>query len=244
MMNKKWIALLIGMLAVFALAACGVAPQAIAASSDQTQPPRTISVSGTGTVKLVPDIAYVYIGVQSQNENVAAALSSNNEKAQAVSQKLQALGIDAKDIQTSGFNIYPNQQYTPDGQPKATTYMVDNTVNVTVRDLSVLGKLLDQVVSAGANSINGITFDVVDRSKAEAEARKLAVTDARAQADELAQAAGVQIDQLQTLNVSTSTGPVLYDAKGGMAAAPSAQVPVSAGQLSIQVNVSITYTIK
>jgi uncharacterized protein YggE len=94
---------------------------------------------------------------------------------------------------------------------------VDNTVNVTVRDLSVLGKLLDGVVRAGANSINGINFDVTDKTQAITEARKLAIEDARATAQELAAAAGVTLGDIYSLNSYLNTGPVTtFDSKGGI----------------------------
>lgn len=244
MINKKLVSVLLGAVMVLALAACQAAPPVQPAPNAAAAQPRMISVNGTGKVYLTPDVAYVFIGVQSQDENVANALSKNNEKAQAISSKLQELGVEAKDIQTSNFNIYPVQQYNPEGQPTTITYTVDNTVNVTVRDLTILGKLLDDVVQSGANSINGINFDILDRAKAVSEARKLAIADARSQADEIAQAAGVQIDSLQNMSVYLNDTPQpLYDNKGGAAMA-AGQVPVAAGQLAIQVNVSASYTIK
>jgi uncharacterized protein len=239
-MRQKLTALILGIVLVLALAACQAAP---AASANQAQP-RTISVNGTGKIYMAPDVAYVFIGVQSQDQNVGNALSKNNEKAQAIAAKLKELGVDAKDIQTSSFNIYPNQQFDNNGQPTVLLYTVDNSVNVTVRDLTILGKLLDDVVSSGANSINGINFDILDRSKAISEARKLAIQDARSQADEIAQAAGVQIDQVYNLSVFVTDGATpLYDAKGGASVA-AGQVPVAAGQLAITVSVSAAYTIK
>ena len=133
----------------------------------------------------------------------------------------------SKDIQTSAFNVYPQQQVNPK-DPSATetktTYVVENTVNVTVRDLSKLGGLLDKVVGSGANTIHGIQFDVKDKAKALSEARKQAIDDAKAQAAEVAQAAGVQLGAIQTLNVYTGgqPGPV-YQGKGGFAVAADSQ---------------------
>lgn len=243
-MNKKWVFLTLLVAALTVLAACSpIAPQQ--GSATNPAQPRLINVSGSGKVYITPDIAYVTIGVQSQGEAVADALTANNTKAQAISKALQDLGIQAKDIQTSGFNIYPNQQTGPDGKLLPVTFNVDNTVTVTVRDLTVLGKLLDTVVRVGANTINGITFDVVDRTKAMSDARKLAVADARKQADEIAAASGVTVDALQSMSVSVNNGPnPYYDAKVAAGVGGSAQVPVSAGQLAITVDVSASYLIK
>jgi uncharacterized protein YggE len=242
-MSKKLIGLVFALILLISLAACQAAPVAAGGGGSGLQP-RMISVNGMGKIYLTPDVAYIYIGVQSQDENVGNALTKNNEKAQSIAAKLQELGVDAKDIQTSSFNIYPTQQYSPEGQPTVMLYTVDNTVNVTVRDLTLLGKLLDEVVRVGANSINGINFDVIDRTKAVSDARKLAISDARTQADEIAQAAGVQVDQLYNMSVYLNDAPApMYDNKGGSAMAVG-QVPVAAGQMVITVNVSASYTIK
>jgi hypothetical protein len=243
-MKTKTPLIVFAIVVILILSACQASPVSQPSMAVPMVQPRTIMVNGSGKVFLTPDVAYVNIGVQSQDENVGQALSKNNEKAQTIAARLQGLGIDAKDIQTTSFNIYPNQQYNPEGQPTTILYMVDNTVAVTVRDLTILGKLLDEAVRAGANNIYGINFDVLDRGKAIAEARKLAVQDARSQADELASAAGVQIDTVYNMSVYVDSGPApLYDGKGGMMNAV-AQVPVSAGQLAITVNVSASYTLK
>ncbi len=242
-MNTKWLFVfaLAAMLLV-ALSACSPQP-AVAQTVSQPPTPRTISVSGNGKVYLTPDVAYINIGVQSQNANVSEALSANSTKAQEIAKTLQELGVDAKDIQTTNFNIYPVAQFDKDNQPLPSIFNVDNSVNVTVRDLTILGKLLDAVVRSGANTINGITFDVVDRSKAISEARKLAVTDARKQADEIAAAAGETIDGLQNMSLSVNSGATpLYDAKS--VGSGGGNVPISAGQLMISVDVSASYTLK
>ena len=242
--------ILISLLVVLVLSACA-APAAPSQSNQPAAPvqqngvtqPRTISVNGSGQVTLSPDLAYVYVGVHSQSENVSDALNENNTKAQTVSDALRELGIAPEDIQTSSFNIYPQQNYSPTGEIQGTVYNVDNTVYVTVRDLQVLGQLLDVVVRSGANSINGITFDVVDKSAAVSEARRLAVESARSQAEEMAQVAGVALGDLQTMNVYASNSPSpVYEAKGAMMDA--AQVPLSAGQLVIRVEVNAVYYIQ
>src|SRR5512143_3980328 len=127
------------------LSACG--PTTVNA---QAQPPvRTINVTGTGKVDLAPDIAYIYLGVHTEDVKAADAVAANNTQTQKVIDALKEAGIDAKDIRTTNFSIWPNQTYTPDGKPLDTKYMVDNTVYVTVRDLSKLGDLLDSVIAAG-----------------------------------------------------------------------------------------------
>lgn len=233
------------------LAACSAVP---AASSDQpaSQPAnqvgditrRTITVAGQGSVTVVPDIAYINVGVHTEGDAVTATLTANTDQAKRVSDALIALGIDPKDIQTTSFNVYPQVNYSPQGELLATRYTVDNTVYVTVRDIARLGEMLDAVVNNGANNINGISFDTSKKEQAVTEARKIAIQDARRQADELTAAAGVQLGDLLVLSAQATGGPSpMYQGRGG-AMIESAAVPVSAGQLVISVDVNMTYEMK
>jgi uncharacterized protein YggE len=243
-MNMKRYSILIALVMLLALSACQALPAASTPAPNPNTPQRTVNVTGNGKVYVAPDVAYVFTGVHSQSENVGDALSQNNAKAQTIANTLKEMGIEDKDIQTSSFNIYPQQQYSPEGQLTGTIYMVDNTVNVTVRDLTKLGQILDAVVRAGANNINGINFDVLDKTAAISQARELAVQDAQRQAEELAAAAGVSLGELISMNAYTNTGPTpMYDAKGG-AAVTAGEVPVSSGQLLISSDANLTYEIK
>lgn len=226
--------------------ACSAPAQAQTPEPNQpvSTTPRQISVNGTGQVTLAPDVAYVYVGVQSQSENVAGALADNNTKAQTIATALRELGVADADIQTSSFNIYPQQVYSPTGEVTGTTYNVDNSVYVTVRDLSILGSLLDTVVRSGANSINGISFDVQNKDQAIADARRLAVDSARQQAEALAEAAGLTLGEINTITAYSIGTPVpMYESKGGFAA-DAAQVPISAGQVVVRVEVNVAYAIR
>jgi uncharacterized protein YggE len=257
------LAAMLGMFAACSPTAIPTAPFTIAPTTAQadTQPVeaaalaatdaaslRTISVIGSGQVYLVPDVAYVYIGVHSQSDNVSAALKQNNEQAKQVSDALKALKVEEKDIQTTSFNIYPQQQYEPGtGNVTGTFYSVDNTVYVTVRDLKQLGELLDTVVRSGANSINGINFDVVDKESALSKARELAISNARKQAEELAKLSGVTLGDIQYISTGTASSPMakeMYGMGGGGGMASSVQTPISAGQLVLSVDVSLTFQVK
>ncbi len=242
-MKKKFLWIFLGMAAVLILGACASpASQAI----NTPQPPqRVITVTGTGQVYLTPDVAYVNVGVHSVADTVGDALKLNNSQATAVASSLEELGVDAKDIQTNAFNVYPQQQFGPQGEVTKTTYAVDNSVFVTVRDLSKLGQILDVVVQNGANAINGITFDVLDKTKALAQVRQMAVTDARQQAQQLADAAGVTLGDLMSLNV-TESGNTPVPAFAGKGGAPNAAaaVPVSAGQMLLSLDANLVYEIK
>lgn len=207
--------------------------------------PRQMNVSGQGKVYIVPDLAYVYIGVRTQTANLSESLNQSNAKAAEIASQLKELGVADQDIQTSAFNVYPQQNYDPNGQLIGTDYVVENTVNVTVRDLNSLGQVLDAVVRSGANSINGISFDVADRATVEAQARELAIKDAQARAEEVARISGVELGKLISVSVYNSSSPApVYEGKGGAAMSYSGSVPVAAGQLLITADASVSYEIK
>jgi uncharacterized protein YggE len=222
------------------LSACGTA----------AAQPRTLNVSGSGTVYLTPDIAYIYVGVHTDDPDLATAVSKNNTQAQALVDALKNAGIDGKDIQTSNFSVYTNGNQGYDkatGQPTSTGtyYSVDNSVYVTMRDLTKMGKILSTAVSSGANSINSIQFDVADKTKAMTEARQKAMTNASSLANELAQTAGLKLGAIQNVTYSDNS-PIPYYGMGGggAAAAPNASVPIQPGQTQIAVTVSVTYDVK
>ena len=223
------------------LSACGTA-YALEVSSD---PVRTINVTGTGEVMLTPDIAYVSIGVRSEGEDAAKAVAENNAKSGAVVAALADSGVDEKDIQTTNFNIYPQQQYDEQGNIQETFYIVENTVRVTVRDLDTIGELLNAAVNAGANSIYGVQYDVEDDESARSEARQAAVDDAQKQAEELSEAAGVGLGRIQSISTYGGYPVPLYEGKGGAGpVSVAAEVPISPGQLMLTVDVNVIYEIR
>ena len=223
-----------------------VQDQSVAAQSTQSQPAvRTLTVTGSADSILTPDIAYIYIGVHTENADAKAAISTNNTDSQKVINALKAAGIADKDLRTTNFSVYPNQQFGPNGESKGTTYVVDNTVYVTVRDLTKMGDVLDAAAAAGANSISGIQFDVADKNTALSEARKNAIANARQLAQETAQAAGVNLGPIQSINYSSSSQPIpMFAAKGGAALNAASSVPVNPGQLTLSVEVTIVYEIQ
>lgn len=239
-MNKKYYFLIAGLLSIVLLGACG---QAVYPTYPNV---RTLSVDGQGQVTLIPDIAYINIGVRTEAKDVSSALSGNTELAEAIAAELKSQGVEEKDIQTTAFNVYPMQQYDMDGRISGTTYVVENTVNITVRDLTKLGALLDATVKSGANNIYGISFDVEDKSAAIEQARDLAIKDAREKAEAIAAASGVKLGDLQTVSVYSSSGVTpYYDAKMGIGGAESmAAVPVAAGTLIITATAGMTFVIK
>ncbi|MCK6585460.1 MAG: SIMPL domain-containing protein [Anaerolineales bacterium] len=230
-------------LAVLALVLSACGPTTINQAAPENL--RTLDVSGVGVVYLTPDIVYINIGVNTQRENAAEAVSINKEQTTAVIQAIRDFGVAEKDIRTTNFSIWSNPQYDEFGQVKGSNYSVDNTVYVTVRDIDKLGDLLDAAISAGANSIYSIQFDVEDKAEANEEARSLAVEEAKKQAQDLAEVAGLSLVEVQKISYYESgASPYFYGGKGGGGGGAEAAVPIQPGQLAVTVTVNMTYTVK
>jgi uncharacterized protein YggE len=237
------------------LSAYGVmVAQASGASAPQAQTvqgtPRTLSVNGTGQVSLAPDIAFITIGVHTQDVDAQVAVDLNTTQTDALIAALIDFGVAEGDIQTTNFNIYSfedyNQPIDPESQKPPMVYSVDNSVFVTVRDIADLGDLLSTAVDAGANNIWGIQFDVTDKSEALSQAREAAVASARAQAEELAGLAEVELGEI--VSISSYGGfPIPFGqgmGGGGAASEAAATVPISPGLLTISIDVSMVFEIQ
>lgn len=201
---------------------------------------RSLVVTGTGKVELAPDIVTVNLGVQTVGKDIAQVVAENNRRSQGVQQAVMGLGVASEDVRTISFNISPQAQYDENGKPTGeTVYWVDNTITVRLRQIDQLGRLLQAAVDAGANSIQGVSFSVDDPSAAEDEARQLAMQDARARAEMLAQATGDTLGAPLTISASVYVPSPYAAGIGG-----GGGVPVSPGMTEVQVQVFVTYELK
>ncbi|MBX0327859.1 SIMPL domain-containing protein [Oscillochloris sp. ZM17-4] len=245
--NPTLIGVLAGalMIAVLAIGAIGTAlisrPSSAQAQAVGVSGMRQITVVGSGEVKVTPDTASVQIGVETTAPTTQEALSQNSAQASAIIEQIKALGVAEKDIQTSGFNIYPT--YNDTGR-EVTGYTVSNQVSVTIRDLAQAGGLLDQVVQAGANRIYGVSFSVADPSAALAQARDKAVADAKARAEQLAGQAGATVGQVLVISENVGSGPVVPMPMMDRAMGASAEAPIQAGEQSYSAQVQITFELR
>src|SRR5262245_45990296 len=136
---------LVATVGLAALTGCAGA-QPAAANDGTTE--HTVSVTGSGTAYGQPDIATIQVGVQTRNADAGTSVSENTDKMDAITAALKAMGIADKDIQTTNFSVSGQQDYDANGQPTgAVTYYVDNTVSITVRDLTTLGAVLGQATA-------------------------------------------------------------------------------------------------
>jgi uncharacterized protein YggE len=200
-----------------------------------------ISIASRAEVKVVPDRANIQISVQTRGETAAAAADENARKQKAVIDALRALKIDAKDISTAGYNVYPEQRYEPNKEPVVVGYNVTNTVSVDLKSVTMVGPAIDAALAHGANMINSLQFYASNTDDARREAIAIAVRKARADADAAARAAGGTVIGLLEITVGAFYAPpprpVELRAKGAMTA-QAADTPISAGDQTVSVDVN------
>ncbi len=240
-------ALLAGAGAILALGvACTPTTEVTVAGNDGTAA-QGIAVSGEGTVSVRPDIALVNLGIEVTAETVAGARDEAADAMQAMQDAMGDEGVADEDIQTQYFNIYPQYNYSESSGPQIIGYVVSNQVQVKVRNLDSVSAVLDASIEAGGDAVrvNGITFTVEDPDEFLGDARREAVTDARAKAEVLAEAAGVKLGTAISINESTNFGGDIYypaaDARmeGGLGGA----TPVNPGEQELRVYVSVVFAI-
>ncbi|HEX5587100.1 MAG TPA: SIMPL domain-containing protein [Acidimicrobiia bacterium] len=201
---------------------------------------RRITVVGTGQVKGTPDVADVTIGVTARGKTAAEALDTANDRAAKVIQALKDAGVSDDDLQTSGLSIQPT--YADDNT--ITGYEVSNMVSARLRDIAKTGAILDATARVAGDEIRlqGISFSIDDDSALLATARARAVKRARAQADQLADAAGVSVGQVVSIDEGSVAIPYDYRAADASGAAASS-VPVEPGTQTLSIQVSVVYSI-
>lgn len=214
----------------------------------QTPPGRTIAVVGMGTVYTAPDIAYLNLGVNVQNPDLAAALKEADTKMNAVVQALKEAGVADADIQTVQYNVFlDNSMGGPqpgDASNTPPNYRALNVARVTVRTTSKVGDLLNAAVKAGANQINGVEFSVKDTKAGESAARKAALDDAKTRATELATNMGGTLGQIVSIEEGNAIDPFPrpFTAEAGVGGAGGPAI--SGGSLQVSVNLLVTFEVK
>lgn len=219
-------------------------------ADDDDRPVARILVSGEGSVDLAPDMAVLSLTVTRQAETARAALDTNSSAMQEVLTAMNTLGIEARDLQTSGFSIQPDYFYPPqkpsgEREPaQIIGYTVRNSLTVRVRDISAVGVILDKSVSLGVNEGGNITFTNADPSEAVTRARTRAVKDAMLKAKTLADAAGVKTGQLLEISEQSFNPRPMPMARAEMSLARSdGAVPLATGENNYRVMVNITFAI-
>jgi len=243
-----------GVTTVVALAAgAGAGPAAATTPPDSTEPApapgippveagpeRTIVVNGHGAVSVVPDLATVWMGVQTTAATSQEAMDALAEKSNALIATLTALGLAEEDLQTSGLNLWP--QYGADGT-RIESYQASTNVTVKIRDIARVGEVIDAASGFVGNelTLGGISFSASDPEAVLQEARVAAIENARTRAQQYADAAGVGVGEVVRIVEASASDPSIFRGMD-MAAADSVEsVAIEPGQQELTVDVTVVF---
>lgn len=201
----------------------------------------TLSLSAEGETEAQPDKATITLGVQVKAATAGEAMAEDTRRMTQVIAALKSAGLADKDIQTSNLSLNPDYDYAPNRAPKLSGYQASNEVRVTVNDLDRLGPVVDAVVNAGADQVNGISFGLKDPKVAEDRARKSAIQALAAKAELYASQTGYRLKRLVNLSEGGGYQPGPIRPVAFMKAAAAAPTPVEQGQLTVRIDISGVY---
>lgn len=210
----------------------------------------TITISGEGKATATPDVATASLGVQTDGKLVKDAQTENNNKMNAITKAIKDLGVEAKDIKTENYSVYPKYDYNREtGASNIVGYTVSQSVSVKIRDLDKVGAILAKAGELGANTVGGVQFTVDDPEKIKSEARQKAIDNAKAKADVLFKNLGVQVGRIVSFDEYGAGGimPMYAEKAYGMGGGSDAPIPapnIQPGSLDIVSNVNLTFEIK
>jgi uncharacterized protein YggE len=201
-----------------------------------------LSVSAQAEAKRVPDVAAISAGVVTQAVDANAAMRANAVQMDKVMGAIKAAGIAERDIQTSSVSLNPQYKYVENQNPTITGYQASNTVNLKVRDIGKLGKVLDALVASGANQVNGPSFEIDHPEPVYDEARRGALDKAQARAAMYAKTLGMRVRRIVSISEGGGfrpPGPVPM-----MAMAKTMdriETAVSPGEAAVSVNLDVVF---
>jgi|SRR3989338_6037557 len=211
----------------------------------------TVVFSGEGKVSALPDIATVEFSIVTDGATSTDAQNKNSVKSKAVADFLKKQGVEDKDINPNGYNIYPQYYYPQAGNvdksPSITSYQVTQGFRVKIRNLDKASAIVDGLVKAGVNQVNNLQFEIENPEKLKAEARSKAIADAKQRADELKGQIGIKLGRIVNFSENIGGYPIynydkttMLEGRGGGFVGPT----LPTGENEIIVSVSITYQIK
>jgi hypothetical protein len=205
-----------------------------------------LDITATGEVTRVPDVAIISAGVVSRAATASAAMQDAANRMDRVLAALKRAGIESRDIQTSSVNLNPEYRYPENQSPQLTGYTASNTVTVRFRDIRNSGKILDALVSQGANQINGPNLTIDKPETALDEARGKAIAEGRARAELYARSLGLHVARV--VAVSESGGYAVPPPAPPMPvmarAYDSAQTKIEPGEQKLQVTLTMTFELR
>ncbi|MBR3016222.1 MAG: SIMPL domain-containing protein [Clostridia bacterium] len=239
----------LGLALLLGMTGCGSAPAGTSAVGAASAPEtaETVTVSASGTVRLVPDKAAVSFGVTTQEQTAELAQSKNSEAVKNVIEVLTGRGVEEKSIRTTYYSMYPQYDWS-DGDQRITGYNVTTTMTVQDQNIEDLGALLSACVAAGINNVDSVSFLCSGYDEAYRQALAQAVADSRLKAEALAQAAGKTLGEPITITEGWQDTSARYGrnaevpfAMQDSAAEKAAGPTLQPGETEITANVTVTY---
>lgn len=224
---------------------CALAAVLLAGPGWAQDDDRRISVTGSGEVETAPDMAVIGMGVTEEAEDPAAAMNAASDVSARILDRLESEGLAARDVQTSQLTLHPvwSDGPTPEDERRITGYRATQQVTVRLRDLEMMGGVLQAVVEDGANRFDGLQFTLQDPDPVEAEARRRAVADAMERAALYAEAAGVELGEVVTISEPGGgyqpPAPMME-----MARSSGGGAPVSPGEITVSAQVNMVFGIE
>jgi len=206
---------------------------------------RMIVVSAEATVRRVPDLAVVSLAVSVSDCKTAPARDEANRRASAILARLREIGVPEADLQAPALTVQPTYDYGR-GSPKVTGYQASRPMTVRVRDIDLLGAILDELVDDGATQVHGTSMELADPEAAFREALAAAVDIARSRAEALAAAAGLKLGPARRIEEAADGAPGPF--RGGVAmlraAAESVPTEVAAGEIEISARLRVWFDLE
>ncbi|NMB02752.1 MAG: SIMPL domain-containing protein [Firmicutes bacterium] len=231
----------ISLLTVLVLALClgAFLPEIALANSEAGR----LHVTGSAVVTGAPDIAHITLGVETQDVSADVAAQDNASRMAKVFTALKELGLTERELSTSGYNIYSSTQVVGRGtneETSITTYRVHNRINITTKNLDIVGEIIDRAVQAGANQVQGIQFDVEDKQAMQLKALQNAIKQGVAKAEAMAEAAGLTLTQLVSLSENYSSYAPMVNTMV-MRADSFAGTTINPGEVEVSANVQLEF---
>jgi len=201
-----------------------------------------VSITGHGKVTFVPNMAYVHASVSNDAKTAAEAWQKTGDAVKRLFQVLKDFGVDEKDFKTAGLNVSPKYIHPKEKEPILVGYTVTYDLQITMRQLSRLGAMLDQLVANGANRGMGVSFSHDQLDQLIEEARLAAVTDARHRADRYVKAAGGSLGALVSISEFHPFQPKMYRLEHAPASG-DAGLPIAGGTQDLNASIVVAYTI-
>ncbi|MFZ5817343.1 MAG: SIMPL domain-containing protein [Bacillota bacterium] len=219
-----------------------------AETGSTSTPTRTLSVSGQGRLEVKPDTATISLGITHVMPTPKEAYNAMSAELQKISGTVKAAGVKEEQIETGVFSLHPEYKWTQEKGQELVGYRATTSLNITTQQLDKVAELFQLAVEAGANQVNGVSFSVKDTDALMQQALDLAVDDAKAKAERVANRLGAAVVRVQSISIHDNGVPIfsrsMADGMAGMAKAEMAPAPVFGGTSSFSVSVSVVFEIQ